>query len=113
MVLGLLWACSGDHPRVPAAGTTHMTDVTIEQRGGFVGAGGPDGHVHMRGLVVWSALSAADRATIDTLFAERRPVNANLYYHLTRSGPHGPESVDALPDQVPQALLASVHTTLD
>lgn len=90
-----------------------MGVVTIEEKGGFVGAGMPGGHVHTRGEMAWDALSQADRATIDTLFAAKRPVNANLYYRLSRSGPAGTEAVDALREAVPAALLASVKTTLD
>ncbi|WP_295631410.1 hypothetical protein [Novosphingobium sp.] len=90
-----------------------MGVVTIEEKGGFVGAGMPGGHVHTRGEMAWDALSQADRATIDTLFAAKRPVNANLYYRLSRSGPAGTEAVDALREAVPAALLARVKTTLD
>jgi hypothetical protein len=36
-----------------------------------------------------------------------------LYYRLSRSGPGGTETVDALREAVPAALLASVKTTLD
>jgi hypothetical protein len=90
-----------------------MSDVTIEQFGGFVGAGTPGGHLHTRGQVAWADLSAADQARIDALFAAKQPVNANLYYRLTRTGPHGPETVDAPGEAVPAALVASVHTTLD
>lgn len=90
-----------------------MSDITVEQIGGFVGAGGPGGHVHMRGRLAWSALSDRDRAQLDLLFAAKKPVNANLYYRLTRTGPNGIETIDAPIDAVPAALAASVQTTLD
>lgn len=90
-----------------------MSDITIEQLGGFVGAGGPGGHVHMRGKMAWSAIAEADRAHLDALFAAKRPVSANLYYRLTRTGPNGTETVDAPVEAVPAALAASVQTTLD
>jgi hypothetical protein len=53
------------------------------------------------------------RAAIDRLFAAKAPVNANVYYRLSRTGANGAETVEATPDQVPGALLASVQTTLD
>jgi hypothetical protein len=90
-----------------------VSDVTIEQMGGLVGANSPGGHVRMRGSVAWSALSEADRATLDRLFTSKRPVNANFYYRLTRQIDGGTETVDALPEQVPQALVARVQTTLE
>lgn len=90
-----------------------MSAVTIEEKGGFVGAGMPGGHVHTRGEMAWDALSQADRATIDALFAAQRPVNANLYYRLSRTGPAGTKTVDAMREAVPAALLASVKTILD
>ncbi|WP_010186744.1 hypothetical protein [Sphingomonas sp. PAMC 26605] len=90
-----------------------MREITIEAFGGFVGAGGPGSHVHQRGKIAWSALSSADQAALERLFAARAKVNANLYYRLTRTGDGATETVDALPDQVPAALLASVQSTLD
>lgn len=90
-----------------------MSEITIEAFGGFVGAGAAGGHLHERGRLAWSALSEADRATLDRLFAAKAPVNANLYYRLSRSGADGVETVDVAEGQVPAALLASVQTTLD
>jgi len=90
-----------------------MSDITIEQLGGFVGPGGTGSHLHMRGQVARSALSERDRAAVDALFSNKASVNANLYYRLTRPGDGGTESVDALPEQVPKALLDSVKTVLD
>ncbi len=90
-----------------------MSDVTIEQMGGFVGGNTPGGHVRMRGSIAWSALSDADRARLDQLFTAKTPVNANFYYRLTRQVDGRTETVDALPEQVPQTLVARVQTTLD
>jgi hypothetical protein len=90
-----------------------MAEVTIEQKGGFVGPGGPGGKVRMVGHVAWSALSEADRAAIDRLFAAKTPVNANFYYHLTRQADGRTETVDALPEQIPPSLIASIQTTLE
>jgi hypothetical protein len=90
-----------------------MTVVTIEEKGGFVGAGMPGGHVHTRGEMAWDALSQADRTAIEALFAGKKPVNANQYYRLSRTGPNGSETVDALREAVPAALMATMKTTLD
>ena len=90
-----------------------MSVVTIEEKGGFVGAGMPGGHVHTRGEMAWGDLSDADRTSLDALFADKKPVNANLYYRLSRTGPAGTDTVDALREQVPAVLLASVKTNLD
>jgi hypothetical protein len=90
-----------------------MSEVTIEPKGGFVGAGIPGGPVRTQGRLAWSALSEADRAAIDRLFSAQVPVSANFYYHLTRQRNGVTETVDALPEQVPQALVASVRTTLE
>ena len=53
-----------------------MSVVTIEEKGGFVGAGMPGGHVHTRGEMAWGALSQGDQASLDALFAAKKPVNA-------------------------------------
>ena len=90
-----------------------MRVVTISEVGGFVGPGTPGGHIQTRGEMAWEALSDADRAAIDALFAAKRPVNANLYYRMTRTGPDGTETIDAPREAVPAALLASLKTTLD
>ena len=93
--------------------TGSMSVVTIEEKGGFVGAGMPGGHVHTRGEMAWGALSQGDQAGLDALFAAKKPVNANVYYRLSRTGANGAETVDAPREAVPAALLASVTTTLD
>jgi hypothetical protein len=113
MVLGLLLACEVLSPGAYAAEKGTMGDVVIEQLGGFVGGGTPSGPLRMEGRVAWSALSHGDQARLDKLFAERRPVNANLRYRLTRDGPNGRETVEAPAEAVPQALIDSVKTTLE
>lgn len=89
-----------------------MGDVVIEQLGGFVGGGTSPGPLRVEGRVAWSALSAADQARVNALFTERRPVNANLRYRLTRDGPSGSETIEALPEDVPKALVDSIKTTI-
>ena len=59
-----------------------------------------------------SALSAADQARLDALFAARKPVNANLRYRLTRDGPNGKETVEASAEDVPEMLINSIKTTI-
>ena len=113
MVLGLLWGCNGAQPAPPQQQVAVMTDVTIEPVGGFAGAGSPGGHVRSRGHVAWSALSEADRAMVERLFKQKAPVDANFYYRLTRQTDGKTETVDALPDQVPRALIDSIQTTLE
>jgi hypothetical protein len=113
MALGLLLACEILAPGTHAAEKGTMGNVVIEQLGGFVGGGTPLGHLRMEGRVAWSALSKADQARVDALFAERKPVNANLRYRLTRDGTSGPETVEAPAEAVPQALIDSVRTTID
>jgi len=81
-----------------------MGDVVIEQLGGFVGGGTPLGHLRMEGRMAWSALSEEDQRRLDALFAERKPVNANLRYRLTRDGPNGPETVEAPAEAVPSII---------
>jgi len=113
MALGLLLACE-----VLAAGAQEvkqrdMRSVVIEPLGGFVGGGTPLGPLRMQGRMTWSALSEADQARLDALFAERKPVNANLRYRLTRDGPNGPETVEAPAEAVPEALIKSIKTTID
>jgi hypothetical protein len=88
-----------------------MGDIVIEPLGGYVG--GSLGHLRSRGRMAWSALSAADQARLDVLFAQRKPVNANLRYRLTRDGPNGPETVEVPADAVPEALIKSIKTTIE
>jgi len=90
-----------------------MGDIVIEPVGGFVGGATPAGHLRMQGRVAWSALSAAEQARLDALFAARQPVNANMRYRLTRDGPNGPETIQVPMDAVPQVLIDSIRTTIE
>jgi len=112
MVLGLLLASEHLEAGAQEANNGAMGDVIIEQLGGFVGGGTPSGHLRIEGRVAWSALSKADQARLDGLFAARKPVNANLRYRLTRDGPNGPETVEAPAEAVPKALIESIKTTI-
>ena len=112
MALGLPLACEVLAASAQEANSEAMGNVVIEQLGGFVGGATPSGHLQMKGRMAWSALSEADQARLDALFAERKPVNANLRYRLTRDGPNGPETVEAPAEAVPRALMESVKTTI-
>src|SRR5215472_17956640 len=112
MALGLLLACEVLAAGAQEANRGTMGDIVIEQLGGFVGGGTPLGHLRMEGRMAWSALSSADQARLDALFAQRKPVNANLRYRLTRDGPNGPETVEAPAEAVPKALIESVKTMI-
>src|SRR5215831_19721669 len=113
MALGLLLACEVLAADAQEANRGTMGDVVIEQLGGFVGGGTPLGHLRMEGRMAWSALSEEDQRRLDALFAERKPVNANLRYRLTRDGPNGPETVEAPVEAVPEVLIKSVKTTIE
>jgi hypothetical protein len=113
MALGLLLACEVLAAGAQEANRGTMGDVVIEQLGGFVGGGTPLGHLRMEGRMAWSALSEADQRRLDALFAERKPVNANLRYRLTRDGPNGPETVEAPAEAVPKMLIESIKTTIE
>ena len=112
MALGLLLACEVLVAGAQEANRGTMGDVVIEQLGGFVGGGTPLGHLRMEGRMAWSALSEEDQRRLDALFAERKPVNANLRYRLTRDGPNGPETVEAPAEAVPKVLRESVKTMI-
>ena len=89
-----------------------MSDIVIEQLGGIVGGGAGPGPLRMEGRVPWSALTPADQTKVSALFTQRRPVNANFRYRLTRDSPNGPETIEVLPENVPQTLIASIKTTI-
>jgi len=113
MALGLLLGCEVVAAGAQDASRGTMGDIVIEQLGGCVGGGTSLGHLRLVGRVAWSALSEADQARLDELFAQRKPVNANLRYRLTRDGPNGPETVEAPVEAVPEALIKSVKTTIE
>ena len=88
-----------------------MDEIVIEPVGGFVGAGGPS-HLKSEGRIAVSALSAADRARVEALFAHPQPTPGNFGYRLTRQGTAGTRTVNVPPDAVPAALIASIQSTL-
>lgn len=90
-----------------------MGNLIIQEVGGFAAGGTPSAHFRKEGRLALSALSPEDRERVLAMFANPKPVNANFYYRITLEGPSGQQTVEALPEVVPTALLASVETILD
>jgi hypothetical protein len=90
-----------------------MDNLIVQEMGGFAAGGTPGSHFRKEGRLAWLDLSVEDRDRVRALFANPKPVNANFYYRITREGPSGRETIEALPDAVPAALIASVQTILD
>jgi hypothetical protein len=103
ITLGLLLACRVLAASAEEANIGAMGDIVIEESGGYTGGVGS-----VPGRMPWSALSEEDRRRVDALFAARKPVNTNLHYRLTRDGANGPETIDAAPGDVPEALIATL-----
>ncbi|WP_293998610.1 protealysin inhibitor emfourin [Sphaerotilus sp.] len=99
-------------------------ELHIERLGGLAGMGLPASHLRSEGRLAADALSAADRAAVDRLFAPRpasrgaaSPVRDGLRYRITRTSATGaPDVVEVAEEvaasQVPQALLDSIRDTL-
>lgn len=90
-----------------------MGNVTIEEVGGFAAGGTPGAHFRKEGKLALADLPAEDRERVRAMFANPKPVNANFYYRITLEDPSGKHTIEALPEAVPPALLASVKTVLD
>jgi hypothetical protein len=90
-----------------------MGNLIIQEVGGFAAGGTPGAHFRKEGRLALSDLSLEDRERVLALFAHPNPVNSNLYYRITLESPSGKQTVEALPEAVPPALIASVKTVLD
>lgn len=90
-----------------------MGNLTIEEVGGFAAGGAPTSRFRKEGRMALSDLSPEDEKRVLAMFANPEKVNANLYYRITLEKPSGRQSIDALPETVPPALIASVKTTLE
>lgn len=90
-----------------------MGNLVIQEVGGFAAGGTPGAHFRKEGRVALSDLSSEDRERVRAMFANPKPVNANFHYRITLDGPSGQQTIDASPETVPPALIASVKTTLD
>jgi hypothetical protein len=90
-----------------------MGNLIIQEVGGFAAGGTSGAHFRKEGRLALSDLSPEDTERILAMFANPKPVNANLYYKLTLDGPSGQKTIEALPEAIPLALIASVKTTLE
>jgi hypothetical protein len=90
-----------------------MGNLVIQEVGGFAAGGTPGAHLRKEGRVALSDLSDEDRERVSAILANTKPVNANFYYKVTLESPSGQQTVEALPEAMPAALVASVKTTLD
>ena len=113
IMLGLLSACSPHRPPADQAKVVPMGNLIIQEVGGFAGGGTPGAHFRKEGRLALSDLSPEDREHALAMFANPKPVNANFYYRITLESPAGKQTIEALPEAVPPALIASVKTILD
>jgi hypothetical protein len=90
-----------------------MGNVIIEEVGGFAAGGTPGAHFRKEGRLALSELSPEDRERVLALFANPSKVNANLYYRITLERSSGQQTIEALPESVPRALIESVKTVLE
>ena len=89
-----------------------MDELIVQPIGGFAGAGAP-GHVRSEGHLSMASLSPADRAMIEALFSRPQGAAGNFGYRITRRSAGGDKTVDASPDAVPPALIASIKSVLE
>jgi len=94
-----------------------MSDVEIERLGGF-GGFGPQSHVRSRGRLEYGALSDADKAALDRLFAggsvpPKLGAADTFRYQITRQTPSGPQSIEVAEHAVPSFVAGSVRDELD
>ena len=89
-----------------------MENLIIQEVGGFA-AGGTPAHFRKEGRIALSDLSDEDRVHVRALFARPKKVDANLKYRLILESPSGQQETEALPGEVPPALITSVKTILD
>jgi hypothetical protein len=94
-----------------------VSDLEIEKLGGLAGFG-PRSRVRSHGRVSHQALSDADRATVERLFAQggvpAKVGTADAFrYQITRQTPTGPQTIEVAEHAIPEALAASVHDELN
>lgn len=93
--------------------TVLMCYLIIQPVGGFVGGGAPGSHFRSEGRLPCSSLSPQDQAQIKALFASPVPEKTNFYYRITLEDQGSSQTIDALPETVPAALIAAIRTSLD
>jgi hypothetical protein len=89
--------------------------LNVERLGG-PGFGGP--HLKSRGSIALEALSQADRDAIEALFRRgTQKVDSAapgvFRYRITRPGVRRPETIEVPELQVPGAVAACVHDTIE
>jgi emfourin len=91
--------------------------LTVERVGGFAGFGGPGSHLKSVGEVALSALSAADRRTIDALFDAPARAGAakpdGFVYRIARRVGVSVKTIDVTEEQVPEVIRRCVKGTLE
>ena len=90
-----------------------MGNLIIQEVGGFAGGGTPGAHFRKEGRLALSDLSPEDRDRVLAMFRDPKPVNANFYYRITLETASGQQTIEALPEAVPAALVASIKTILE
>jgi len=115
ITVGLLSGCNRGGPidRSTKKVVTGQVVVIIQPVGGFVGDGAPNNRFHSEGRLPLSSLSSEDRARVEALFSRPAAERTNFQYRITLEGPDGKKTVDAPPEAVPEALITSIHTSLD
>ena len=85
----------------------------MERIGGFAGFGAASSHLQSSGECTLSELPAADRATVEALFAKRgTALNPRVGYRLTRTKGSTSETIEAPEGAVPASITACVKDTL-
>ncbi len=113
IMVGLLSGCSASGPITQNSDKVVTGEITIQPVGGIVGAGNPNSRVRTEGRVPFSSLSPTDRAKVEELFSRPAAQPSNFFYRLTVERPEGTKTIDVPPEAVPEALIRSIHSTLD
>ena len=89
--------------------------VMVERVGGLAGFGGP--RLKSAGEVAMSALSAADRKSIEAMFRAAARTGAakpdGFVYRITRHSGGVTKTVDVSEERVPEAIRKCVKSTLE
>ncbi|MBS0562922.1 MAG: hypothetical protein JSR87_00065 [Proteobacteria bacterium] len=89
--------------------------IDVERIGGLAGFGGPGARIRSRGTLPLSALSRADRATLDRLLGQAGPAPPmpdEFLYRITRQVGARVLSVEVAESEVPAVLRACVRDEL-
>ena len=91
--------------------------LTIERVGGLAGFGGPSAKIRGRGRLDLDELSAADRAAVDALFANRHhtphPSSADAFrYKISRGSGAEAEMIEVPEGALPPSITGVVKDEL-